>query len=176
MADWDECVRIAKCEALGYPNSDGEPRGYIEDFDSVIERAKELFQEQKDDEYEERLEEYDDYIKSPEWKQKRLIILKRDKYRCVMCNKPAQEIHHVNYHKFNSKGEENTCVSLCRRCHKCEEDMKDDDYLDFLKEREEFIEDLSEKKIKKDKKLKDLHKNNKPLSFYFGGTKDGLSK
>jgi len=59
---------------------------------------------------------YDNYIKAPEWKALRSIILKRDDYICVICHKAATEVHHLTYahldHEYLFE-----LVSLCSECH-----------------------------------------------------------
>ena len=63
------------------------------------------------------------FYNSKEWKKIREYILKRDKYLCVMCGNPAEEIHHVIW--LNSKNikeptismAEDNLISLCRNCH-----------------------------------------------------------
>lgn len=57
------------------------------------------------------------------WKDTRDYIIKRDRYLCVQCGNPAQEVHHIVW--LNSKNihdplislAEDNLISLCRDCH-----------------------------------------------------------
>jgi hypothetical protein len=42
-------------------------------------------------------------------------IRNRDKYKCRLCNKKGNCVHHIDYNKQNCK--ENNLITLCRRCH-----------------------------------------------------------
>lgn len=61
--------------------------------------------------------QYDIYLYSKEWKLKRDLVLKRDKYICQECKvNQAIDVHHLNYDRlFNEKLED--LLSLCRECH-----------------------------------------------------------
>lgn len=62
-------------------------------------------------------DKYIPYLKSKEWKTKRLLVLKRDNYVCQSCLKSkATEVHHLTYkHVFNEPLFE--LVSICNPCH-----------------------------------------------------------
>ncbi len=59
---------------------------------------------------------YDLYVRSEAWAEKRKQVLKRDDNRCVVCNAPAQEVHHKTYENI---GKEPLCdlSSVCKSCH-----------------------------------------------------------
>ena len=42
-----------------------------------------------------------DYLKSDEWRRKRYVVLKRDKWRCVYCGALATQVHHKRYARKN---------------------------------------------------------------------------
>jgi len=56
------------------------------------------------------------YLKSKEWKNKRLLILERDNYKCRCCYLTATEVHHINYNTV-MKEDFNSLLSVCRDCH-----------------------------------------------------------
>jgi hypothetical protein len=62
-------------------------------------------------------EKYDLYLASPEWRRKRLLILKRDNWTCQACLiAEATDVHH---HTTVNLGNE-LCwqlISICRPCH-----------------------------------------------------------
>ncbi len=61
-----------------------------------------------------------DYMKTAEWRYKRDLVLKRDKYLCQDClTNPATQVHHKTYRNTDFTGMEPAfdLVSLCRPCH-----------------------------------------------------------
>jgi len=63
---------------------------------------------------------YNAYVRSPEWRTFRKLVLKRDKYHCVDCNDydiPLQ-VHHIHYDGVESMTFTlDQCVSVCHTCH-----------------------------------------------------------
>lgn len=63
------------------------------------------------------------FYKSIEWQKVRESVLMRDKYLCVNCGKPAEEVHHIihltpeNINKPNITLNPMNLTSLCRACH-----------------------------------------------------------
>jgi len=63
------------------------------------------------------------FYHSKEWQDVRLYILKRDRYVCRLCGKPAQEVHHKihlspeNIWDVRITLNPSNLVSLCRDCH-----------------------------------------------------------
>ena len=58
------------------------------------------------------------YLKSEEWKRKRYVVLKRDKWRCLYCGGRATQVHHTRYAKRNiGKEPIEWLVSICKTCH-----------------------------------------------------------
>ena len=61
---------------------------------------------------------YYDYIKSDEWKAKRLEAQKRDGYQCQMCGTAMNLIvHHITYDRLGNEDLADL-VTLCKNCHK----------------------------------------------------------
>jgi hypothetical protein len=59
------------------------------------------------------------YYKTDEWKQKRLLRLKRDAYRCHNCGGThGLEVHHKGYKGLNGGDDLDDLVTLCHRCHR----------------------------------------------------------
>ncbi len=69
-------------------------------------------------------EKYFEMFKSPKWQKKRLEILKRDKWKCILCNVDSEElhVHHTGYIDGRKPWEysNNGLVTLCDTCHKKE--------------------------------------------------------
>lgn len=70
--------------------------------------------------------EYDRYMKSDAWAQKRAERLMLDNNVCVMCGRkngvqkdgvtPILQVHHVHYGNLGNEPLEDLC-SVCPRCH-----------------------------------------------------------
>jgi len=50
-----------------------------------------------------------------EFIKNRKYILKRDNYKCQLCGKKTNDVHHIDYDKQN--GNINNLISLCERCN-----------------------------------------------------------
>ncbi|KKK61540.1 hypothetical protein LCGC14_3013320 [marine sediment metagenome] len=60
---------------------------------------------------------YLSYMRSPEWKQKRDLVLERDDFTCQSAGeKQSLQVHHITYENlFNEPLED--LITLCNRCH-----------------------------------------------------------
>ena len=68
--------------------------------------------------------EYSEYLKNPKWQKKRLEILSRDNFSCVVCGNgietdTALHVHHLSYMKGHMPWEydNSNFVTLCEHCH-----------------------------------------------------------
>ena len=60
---------------------------------------------------------HNDYLRSPEWKERRMKVLRRDGYMCQAClQNPATQVHHLSYDHW---GHEPLfeLTSICKPCH-----------------------------------------------------------
>ena len=66
-------------------------------------------------------QEYEAYIKSPAWADKRRERWKIDNKRCVMCGRPVSdrewECHHITYKRLGREDVLRDICTLCRDCH-----------------------------------------------------------
>jgi hypothetical protein len=108
---WSDAVREAKSQ-LGFNQYE-----YIEDWDSVVYIAHEIMEEDYEEFCEEAIGEYHYYLKSEEWKKKRLEILRRDNFICSGCGDTASQVHHMTYENLHTKQEYNDCMCVCKNCH-----------------------------------------------------------
>lgn len=61
--------------------------------------------------------EYQDYLKTPWWKLRRRMKLKRVGYKCEKCgSKKRLQVHHIRYTKVGGEKMKDLKV-LCRNCH-----------------------------------------------------------
>jgi 5-methylcytosine-specific restriction endonuclease McrA len=63
-----------------------------------------------------RKQDYQDYLASNEWQEKRLEVLERDDFTCQHCGIEATEVHHLTYARIFHEALDDL-VSLCRDCH-----------------------------------------------------------
>ena len=63
------------------------------------------------------------FYHSPEWQRVRQAVLMRDRFLCVKCGAPAEEVHHKIHLSPSNIGDTNitmnpeNLISLCRECH-----------------------------------------------------------
>lgn len=92
-----------------------------QEFDEVVETAKDLLEQERDEEYDEwtflRTIEYNEYMKSINWSIKRGERLAIDNWICQDCGLKAEQVHHITYKRFKREKMEDL-VSLCVECHK----------------------------------------------------------
>jgi 5-methylcytosine-specific restriction endonuclease McrA len=62
------------------------------------------------------MNEYVEYMKSPEWREKRKELLTNADYICEECGEVASHVHHDNYDSLGEE-EEGDVKILCRECH-----------------------------------------------------------
>lgn len=60
---------------------------------------------------------YEEYLKTPEWAEKRELVLERDGHRCMLCN--TRENLHVHHRTYARRGYEELedLVTLCKEDH-----------------------------------------------------------
>lgn len=67
------------------------------------------------------MDEYNDYMSSPEWRQKAQQRLQIDQHRCQMCGRGTDEtplsVHHITYQTFRRENPLKDLITLCPQCH-----------------------------------------------------------
>lgn len=116
MITWDEAIQQAKQE-LGII-------GYTENWDGVVELAKEIIWEAREKnprEYEDRDREakefYEDRLKSKSWKEFRSLVFEKKGNKCKDCGGEATQIHHNSYNHLDTPWEIYEVDVLCAVCH-----------------------------------------------------------
>jgi len=65
----------------------------------------------------EKAKEFENYMKSDEWKNLKNQRLKKDGFCCVLCKSKEHLIcHHLTYKRLFNE-EINDLITLCKRCH-----------------------------------------------------------
>ena len=63
----------------------------------------------------------EEYLQSTDWKKKREMVMRRDKWKCVLCGQKATEIHHKRYARKNiGKEPIEWLIAVCKECHEKE--------------------------------------------------------
>ena len=44
-------------------------------------------------------------------------VFERDNYSCVVCQRPASDLHHVIFRSASGADDIENCIALCRECH-----------------------------------------------------------
>jgi 5-methylcytosine-specific restriction endonuclease McrA len=96
-------------------------------YATTSEKRQKNYEQQRKDRRQAWMKEYGRYLNSPEWKQKRELVLKRDNYKCQCClTGLATQVHHKSYEFVDLAGNE-PCfdlVAVCGPCHERIETMK----------------------------------------------------
>ena len=66
--------------------------------------------------YKRRKQEYQQYLKSDRWKEKRDRIIKKAGGKCRFCGKPATAVHHETY-KRRGREKDVDLTAVCNHCH-----------------------------------------------------------
>lgn len=63
-------------------------------------------------------QEYDEYLQSDTWKQKRKERLEYDDNKCTCCNSDENlQVHHITYERGLGNEEKEDLITLCKECH-----------------------------------------------------------
>ena len=111
-------------------SDDARPDYYVKRWQAKAERLKHCAEQRQkwEEERQRQLEEwcerhkydgdYYSYLQSNEWKTLRAQALKRDGYRCQMCDSGTNlQAHHVSYEHLHTDEELDDVVTLCKECH-----------------------------------------------------------
>ena len=62
---------------------------------------------------------YSEKLRDPRWQKKRLLIMKRDKFKCLLCGdkKTTLNVHHLKYTGNPWEAENENLQTLCQECH-----------------------------------------------------------
>ena len=61
---------------------------------------------------------YDTYMRSPEWKMKRAIVLSVLGETCKLCGRKGTSVHHNTYERLYHEDLLKDLTVLCRNCHR----------------------------------------------------------
>ena len=70
--------------------------------------------------------QYDLYLQSPEWEEKRRATIMRDGNQCTQCGATGQTmtVHHVRYRETRELETIDDLTTLCKPCHKAFHDAE----------------------------------------------------
>ena len=113
--------------------------------------------------------EYDKYLRSSEWQEKRQERLALDNHKCAFCKSTENlNVHHRTYENLGNEDVRHDLVTLCKKCHK---------------EVHEKIKEIKEKNKESRKMdfekyllhLNDFCELHKKLDYAMGGSVDFLN-
>ena len=61
---------------------------------------------------------YKDYLKSLEWKVKRIELIEECDGLCSICGEKGLQFHHLNYDNLGNEELEIDIIFVCNQCHK----------------------------------------------------------
>lgn len=96
-------------------------------YQKRTQRQNEQAQERREQIRSNWMKDYNKYLDSSAWREKRALVLKRDGYVCQCClNSRATQVHHKSYQFVDLKGSEPAfdLVAICSPCHEKIEAMK----------------------------------------------------
>ena len=85
---------------------------------------------------------YSEKLKSPKWQKKRLEVLQRDNFSCVLCGDNKTELH-INHKKYNGEpwnSDNKDLETLCKDCHLLHHTAKEEIFKVHKVVNEGFIE------------------------------------
>jgi len=113
LGDWIPHSRIPPAAEI-VPIDDGLPQRYQL---NVRELKQALFERKKELERKDFFESYDEYLNTPEWREKRVLVFKRCNGICEGCGiKKATEIHHLSYKNVGNEFLFEL-AGVCSDCH-----------------------------------------------------------
>jgi 5-methylcytosine-specific restriction endonuclease McrA len=59
---------------------------------------------------------YAEYLKSPQWQERRKRALRLADGRCQVCSNPARDVHHNTYERLGRELDRDL-IAVCGRCH-----------------------------------------------------------
>lgn len=104
IEEWDESLRI-KWRQKWLDESTRAQEARIESHRRELEERKREWWKQ-----------YDEFLRSPKWMEKRDIVIKRDGVCQACLKRPVQHVHHTTY-KYGVDAPLFTLVGVCRTCH-----------------------------------------------------------
>ena len=62
-------------------------------------------------------EEYIDYLKSDDWKERRKQLMEEVDWVCYKCGEKATQLHHLNYNNLGEEVLDEDVIAVCKDCH-----------------------------------------------------------
>lgn len=78
-------------------------------------------------------EEYVEYIKSSDWRERRKEMMDEANNECFNCGEKATELHHLSYVNLGFEMLYEDVIPLCNKCHKevHKTNKEDDNYGEY---------------------------------------------
>jgi 5-methylcytosine-specific restriction endonuclease McrA len=76
-------------------------------------------------------EEYVEYLKSDDWKERRKELMEEACYVCSYCGAKATQLHHLNYDNLGFEVIGVDVVASCKDCHKEVHNKEDGEFTEY---------------------------------------------
>ena len=63
------------------------------------------------------MNEYAEYLKSDEWKERRKMLMEEADWTCMKCGEKATQLHHVSYENIGEEELIDDVIAVCKDCH-----------------------------------------------------------
>jgi len=113
-----QCLKCGRNVGAAVAKAVATANGECPEWDEQLsEQWESNKQRARDAEKQEWWSRYTEYLRSPEWAQKRRLVMQRDGGICQCCLlKPATQVHHLSYRRvFNEPAWD--LRSICDACH-----------------------------------------------------------
>lgn len=83
---------------------------------------------------------YSEKLRDPRWQKKRLEILNRDNFTCLLCqdSDSTLHVHHLSYHGNPWDAPSDKLQTLCQDCHKVVSQTESINYIPILKFKDKY--------------------------------------
>jgi 5-methylcytosine-specific restriction endonuclease McrA len=117
----DDCGKweVAKKSVFGLniPTDLYDEHKFNERQSQIVSQIKEAMDQIQESKKEQWFESYNEYLSSNKWKEKRKLVLERDRYICQGCGvAAANQVHHLTYTHVTDELLFQL-VSVCQDCH-----------------------------------------------------------
>jgi len=73
-------------------------------------------------------EEYIDYLKSDDWRERRIELMEEANHECSICGDKATQLHRLNYNNLGFEEIDIDLIAVCNKCYKEIHNKEDDEY------------------------------------------------
>jgi len=76
-------------------------------------------------------QDYIDYLKSEDWRERRKELMEEANWECAKCGAKATQLHHLNYNNLQCEVLFEDVIAVCTYCHKDLHCQEEDGYGEY---------------------------------------------